>query len=333
MRLIKQLINAKVTACLFACSLVLGIASCSSDVRYDEVEPKPVTQIENLSSQDQIAVENLLSSISDLNAQYPSVSTRGAFTSNAAVGLADAAGYAAGGRIGAWAGSAIGSAAGPWGAIAGHLIGRKVGPYICTSLASGAAGWLCSKISTRAATDVDEKFEFVSIISDKDSIGYYHNQMMVKIGNDRSRYIDQLGSVNYELMYDDIVSYCHEIGQYDPSLDNPLIKSGVINQIRQLCEISKKYEMNPTDKNFVKEQCEFLKFNCNLSDSEVKLYKDFNVTLYEKCSTLSDNQIVNYSRDLNRIIEHSGVSNSIKESLKKSADLTINSSLCWKRNF
>ncbi|KXB77825.1 hypothetical protein HMPREF1860_01238 [Prevotella amnii] len=112
MRLIKQLINAKVTAYLFACSLVLGIASCSSDVRYDEVEPKGVTQIENLSSQDQIAVENLLSSISDLNAQYPSVSTRGAFTSNAAVGLADAAGYAAGGRIGAWAGSAIGSAAG-----------------------------------------------------------------------------------------------------------------------------------------------------------------------------------------------------------------------------
>ncbi len=333
MRLIKQLINAKVAAFLLVCSLVLSITSCSSDDRCDVVALKPVTQPETLSSQDQIAVENLLSSISDLNAQYPSVSTRGAFTSNAAVGLADAAGFAAGGKIGAWAGSAIGSAAGPWGAIAGHLIGRKVGPYVCTSLASGVAGWLCSKLSTRAAVDVDKKFEFVSVISDKDSIGYYHNQMMVKIGNNRSRYTDKSGSVNYELMYDDIVSYCREIGQYDPSLENPLIKSGIINQIKKLCEISKKYEMNPMNENFVKEQCEFLKYNCSLSDSEVKLYKDFNVALYEKCSTLPDDQIVNYSRDLNRIIEYSGVSNPIKESLKKSADLTINSSLCWKKNF
>lgn len=327
MRLIKQLINAKVAVRLFACSLVLSIASCSSDDRYDVVASKPVTQTETLSSQDQIAVENLLSSISDLNAQYPSVSTRGAFTSGTAVSLADAAGFSAGRRIGAWAGSAIGSAAGPWGAIAGHLIGSKVGPYVCTSLASGAAGWLCSKLSTRAVADVDKKFEFVSIISSKDSIGYYHNQMMIKIGNNRSRYIDQLGSVNYELMYNDIVSYCREIGQYDPSLENPLIKSGIISQIKKLCEISKKYEMNPTNENFVKEQCEFLKYNCNLSDSEVKLYKDFNVTLYEKCSTLPDNQIVNYSRDLNRIIENSGISNPVKESLKNSADLTINSSL------
>lgn len=125
-------------------------------------------------------------------------------------------------------------------------------------------------------------------------------------------------------MYNDIVSYFREIGQYDPTLKNPLIKLGIINQIKKLCEISKKYEINPTNDKFVKEQCEFLKYNCNLSDSEVKLYKDINVTLYEKCSTLSDNQIVNYSRDLNRIIEYLGVSNFVKESLKKSADMTIN---------
>lgn len=333
MKLFKQLINFKITAWLFCMSLVLCVASCSSDEQHDVIVSKPVTQPETLSSQDQIAVKNLLSSISNLNTQYPSVSTRGAFRTNATVALADAAGFAAGGSIGAWAGSVFGSAAGPWGAIAGHLIGRRVGPYVCTSLASGAAGWLCSRLSTRAVAHVDKKFEFVSIISDEDSIGYYHNQMMVKIGNNGSRYINQLGSVNYELMYNDIVSYCREIGQYDPTLENPLIKSGIINQIKKLCEISKKYEINPTNEKFVKEQCEFLKYNCKLSDSEVKLYKDFNVTLYEKCSTVPDNQILNYSRDLNRIIEYSDVSNPVKESLKKSADLTINSSLYWKKNF
>ncbi len=73
---------------------------------------------------------------------------------------------------------------------------------------------------------------------------------------------------------------------FEPYLLNPLIKLGIINQIRKLCEISRKYEMSPTNEKFVKEQCKLLKYNCNSSDSEVRLYKDFNATLCKECSTL-----------------------------------------------
>lgn len=331
MKSVKQLIITKITTCLFAFALVLSCTSCSTDDQYDVVS-KPVIQSETLSYQDQIAMENFLISIHNLNAQYPTVSTRGAFLTSGAVCLADNAGGAAGGAIGAWTGSALGSAAGPWGAIVGNIVGRRIGPYVCSFLASGAVGWLCSRKSSRAVADVGKELEFVSIILDKDSIGYYHNQMMVKLGINHSKYIDKSESVNYELMYDDIVSFFREIGRYDITLENPLIKSGIINQIKKLCEISKKYEINPSDENFVKEQCEFLKYNCNVSDLEVNLYKNFNVPLYEKYSTLPVNQIDNYTRDLIRLIENSGFSSSVQESLKKSSDLTINSTLYWRIN-
>lgn len=332
MKLIIHLISNKVTTCLFAFSLAFGVCSCSSDYQYDAVESGSVAQLEGLSYQDQIALDGLLNSMNELNAKYPSVNTRGVFLKDGIVGLADAAGYAAGGAIGSWTGAALGSIAGPWGTIAGHLIGRKVGPWVCTFLASGAAGWICSKFSTRTETNTDKEFEFMYVISEKDSIGYFHNQMMAKIKSNQSRYLGLSGTVNYELMYDDIISYLREIGQYDASLEDPLVKLGIINQIKSLCEISEKYATNPTDVHFVKEQCEYLKYNCNLLDSEIKLYKDFSVTLYEKCSTLSNDQIMNYSKDLNGVIDCSDVSEPMKENLKKSADLTINSSLCWNNN-
>lgn len=280
-----------------------------------------------------MALDNLLSSISDLNAQYPSSITRGAFCSSGAVGLADLAGSAAGKKIGAWAGSAIGSAAGPCGAVLGYLIGSKTGPYVCTFLASAAAGWICEKLSSRASSDVIREPSLVYMITDNDSIGYFHNKLMVQIGSNRSRYVDITGTVDYDVMYDDIISYCREIGLYEPVFEDSLVKLAITNQIAQICEISRKYKGDPTNENFIEEQCTFLKHNCNLSDLDIRLYKEFEVELYERCSTLPDELLVDYSEDLGRLIEESDISDPIKDKLKRSADLTINSSLYWSENF
>ena len=66
---------------------------------------------------------------------------------------------------------------------------------------------------------------------------------------------------------------------------------------------------------------------------EVDLYRDYNVKLYNKCSTLSDSQIENYSKDLNILIDNSHVSQNQKEKLSQTADLTINSALYWNSNY
>lgn len=313
----------------FVCSVqLILLASCSAENQAEAIKAEAITKLETLSIEDKLAVSELIDSIDKLDAKYPSTTTRGGFWSNGTVGLADAAGWAAGGAIGSWAGGAIGSAGGPCGTIAGHLIGRRVGPYVCTFLASGVAGMVCSSSSQNP---IHKKLELTYVISEKDSIGYYHNDMMLKIGNNRLRY-EKGDTINYDLMYQDIISYLRDKGEYDAILDSTLIKYRIINQIKGICEISQKYKSKPLSEGFVDEQCEYLKAKCNLSDTEIKLYKDFNVTLYKKCSLLPDTRVVEYTKDLNQIIKNSKVSEPLKESLEKSADLTINSSLYWKKN-
>lgn len=332
MNIIKRQISFKAIAAITSTAMILFVASCSSNSQYDSVNTEPITNSESLSVDDQIAVSELIDSINHLNIKYPSMVSRGGFWSGGFVGLADMAGSAAGGAIGGWAGGAIGSAGGPGGAIVGHLVGRKVGPFVCCFLASGVAQMICHV--QRKTPDYDiihKKFELIYVISDNDSIGYFHNEMMGKIANNRARY-EQSGTLNYNLMYQDITNYLREKGQYDDALDNPLVKFQIINKIKGICEISKKYESEPISEDFIDAQCEYLKTECNMTDSDIKLYKDFTVALYNKCSSLPDAQVENYSKELNQTIKNSKVSESVKERLEKTADLTINSSLCWKKN-
>lgn len=166
-----------------------------------------------------------------------------------------------------------------------------------------------------------------------DSIGYYHNCMMTVLYNNRDKYYTSTGSVDFDLMYQDIVQYLKIIGKYDEALDNAVVKADIINQIKSICSISEKYQFNPEDDEFINEQCNYLKASCYLQDAEVNLYRDYSVKLYNKCSTLSEGQIENYSRDLNILIDNSNVSLKQKEELSLTADLTINSALYWNANY
>ncbi len=306
---------------------VFFISSCSSD------EQNILANTEPNISQEEIAMQNLIDSIDALNEKYPSVQTRGAFVTGGAVGLADAAGWAAGAGIGRWVGGAAGSLGGPATAVLGTFIGGKVGPYVCTFLASGAANALCSRSSTRAVSSNHLEPQLVYVVSNEDSIGYYHNCMMTELYNNRDKYYTCTGSVDFDLMYQDIVQYLKIIGKYDEALDNAVVKADIINQIKSICSISEKYQFNPEDDEFINEQCNYLKASCYLQDAEVNLYRDYSVKLYNKCSTLSEGQIENYSRDLNILIDNSNVSLKQKEELTLTADLTINSALYWNANY
>ena len=303
------------------------ISSCSSD------EQNNLTNTEPYISQEEMAMKALIDSIDVLNEKYPPVQTRGAFVTGGTVALADAAGWAAGAGIGRWAGGAAGSLGGPVTAVLGTFIGGRVGPYVCTFLASGAANALCSRNRTRTVSSNNFEPQLVYVVSNEDSIGYYHNCMMMELYKNRDKYYTSTGSVDFDLMYQDIVEYLHLIGKYDEALDNAVVKSDIINQIKSICSISKKYQLTPVNDEFIEEQCSFLKTNCYLQDAEVNLYRDYSVKLYNKCSTLSNSQIENYSKDLNILIDNSNVSQNQKEKLSLTADLTINSTLYWNSNY
>ncbi len=305
---------------------VVFVSSCSSDSQFAvSISDKNV-------SQEEIAMNNLLDSIEVLNAKYPSSHTRGSFFSGGAVGLADAAGWAAGAGIGRWVGGAAGSLGGPATAVLGAFVGGRVGPYVCTFLASGAANFLCSRKFLRSAT-VDEKdFQFVGLVTNEDSIGYYHNIMMTKLNEDKNKYVSLSDSVDYGLIYQDIANYLREIGRYDEILEDSCVKENIINQIKSICLISEKYKTSSDCEELVAEQCNYLKDKCTLPENDIKTYRDFSVRLYNKCISLPNGQLEDYSKDLNVIIEKSTVSTPVKRELSLSADLTINSALYWQIN-
>ena len=200
------------------------ISSCSSD------EQNIMTNAETCISQEEMAMKALIDSIDVLNEKYPSVQTRGSFVTGGAVGLADAAGWAAGAGIGRWVGGAAGSLGGPATAVLGTFIGGRVGPYVCTFLASGAANALCSRTSTRAVSSNNFEPQLVYVVSNEDSIGYYHNCMMTELYKNRDKYYTSTGSVDFDLMYQDIVEYLYFIGKYDEALDNAVVKSDIITK-------------------------------------------------------------------------------------------------------
>ena len=323
--MIMMLKNSSISFALL-CS-VLFISSCSSDDQITMANTEPYI------SQEDIAMKALIDSIDVLNEKYPSVQTRGAFISGSAVALADAVGWAAGAGIGRWVGGAVGALGGPATAVLGTFIGGKVGPYVCTSLASGATNAICSRTSTRAVSSNDLEPQLVYVVLNEDSIGYYHNCMMTELYKNRDKYNTIAGTVDFDLMYQDIVEYLHVIGKYDEALDNAVVKSNIINQIKSICAISEKYHLTPVNDEFINEQCDYLKTNCYLQETEINLYRDYSVKLYNKCSTLDDIQIENYSKDLNILIDNSNVSQSQKEELSRTADLTINSARYWNSNY
>lgn len=267
---------------LFLCSI--SLSSCSPDSQYATSSP-----MLNVVQEDS-AMNELLDSIDALNAKYPSIQTRGAFLSGGLVGLADAAGWAAGGAVGRWAGGAAGSIGGPATAVLGAFVGGRVGPYVCTFLASGAANFACSRLSSRATLNEAKEFQLVSIISNEDSIGFYHNYMMTELNKNREKYVSS-DSIDYNLIYEDIVKYLYEIGKYDEALKNPIVKNNIINHVKSICDISEKYKLNPNSDEFISAQCNYLRNKCFLQEEEVKSYRDFNIKLYKKCSALSDDQL------------------------------------------
>lgn len=178
---------------IFLLSSMFFISSCSSD------EQITLAKTESYTHQEEIAMKALIDSIDVLNEKYPSLQTRG-FWSGGLSGLADALGWSLGAAIGRWIGAAAGSDGGPATAVLGAFLGGKAGPCVCTFLASGATDALLSLLSTRAVSSNNFEPQLVYVISSEDSIGYYHNCMMMELYKNRDKYYTSTGTVDFDLM-------------------------------------------------------------------------------------------------------------------------------------
>lgn len=318
---------ALLVAWLFAVCLV----GCSSDTEVADTQPQLASKTTSLQMQ------AFLLSVDSLNAQYPERTSRADTKTIVASASADMAGRLAGGKIGWWAGQAIGSVTGnPVVVIAGGLVGRKFGPSICSGLASSLTKFVMNNRSRRATCT----FDSLSVRANynisqfgeigEDSLGYIHNYIMARVSAEESKYYKG-DTIDVRLLYDDVVLCCIELGLDAAQFQtNRQLKQQIVCLVKGISEISEEYEQGHISvTEFTNRQSSLLQTRCSLNDDELLLFKEFSSKLVFKCSQLTEKELDEYSIKLDSIIKTSDLTMEQKRFVASSGQIAINSALCW----
>lgn len=163
-----------------------------------------------------------------------------------------------------------------------------------------------------------------------DSLGYYHNYVMVRVNQNKQKYLTG-GKLNMSLLYDDIMEFMAEVGIYsEPLTNNELVKTEVRNMCKELAVITlNNKESNGTNQELVDGLCDCLEDNYMYTASEISFFKNFTASVAETCSNLSISEINSYANDLASTIRNSNIPTDFKYEIAVTATTTINSALCW----
>lgn len=322
---------------LFLGAILIVFAGCNTGLETSKTSVASIDEKENISK--------FLYSVDSIGVIYKvkcdNVVTRGSggrkLFNELGKQAVDVAGTFAGRYVGQWVGGSLGSLTGnPGVTILGWYAGRKIGPYVCSALASGIASiWLSNEYIIENPEDIKPVGNFdIHVYGDlkSDSIGYFHNVVMCKVVENEDKYIDN-GIVDVSLLYDDIISYCAELGYYSEELaTDESVKTAIIDLVIELADTAALYETGViSEKELVEKQSELLFSNFSMSDDEKMLIKDFSYKVVVDCAGLTDELINEYAAALNEVIENSSLSDSLKEEVATSAQIAINSTLCWQQ--
>ena len=285
--------------------------------------------------------EQFIASVDSLNLYYSTgnpdieyINTRGFWSllgKGSAVVLADAAGGYVGGWVGKIVGGSIGSLTGtPIGTVVGYVGGGKAGSYLGGGISSYIASeYLGNRISvSKIGSDLSISNGYNNV---EDSIGYIHNQVMKKLINNGNKYILSGGGMDYDKIYNDCVLYYKEYGIYEPEmLTNSQCRNRIIDFAKQTSENTKQLATGDiSESQFFMNQEILFKNKCDATDEEIKIYNDFGAKIVKQCGVLSTQEIHEYAAALNSVIKSSELSYKQKETIVLTAQIAVNSSLCW----
>lgn len=325
---------------LFLLVCFLGLAtlttSCSNEVEeIEEIQFNQNAMPEELDIK-AFQFEKFKLSVDSLNKEYGIMQSRG-FWSGAAIPVADAAGRYIGTGFGKWLGGAVGAIGGnPGTVVFGMLAGRVVGGFLGQTLASGVAGMLCEEPNVRPilrinyVTQVKANLNIDVYATEKeDSLGFFHNTIMKNLKGRRLLY--GFGEdFNPERIYDDVITYCQEYGYYDNVLENPYVKQAIINVLMNIANNAIDEEALASEEEYINRQANILASQCLLDEYEITQFREFDAPLAISCSQLTLLDLNSYANDLNQIIATADLSDEAKQDLALSAQIVINSTLCWK---
>ena len=294
------------------------------------------SQTSNLQSTD---YQNFMFRIDSLNAVYQASvlndPTRGLvqYIANSKIeSLADNAGRVVGGYLGRGLGSFVGGIFGsPIGAIGGYLVGRTVGSCAGSILASYGALYLLTRSYTYVRTD---SIKFDCYIPENspygsDSLGYYHNLVMVELSKNHVKYIGVGGSLNYELIYDDCVKILRENGFVDEGVfDDETLRKDIIAYAEETVALSNDCKNNIISENEYQLKLKDGMRDRNVPEEDVKIFTDFALKIVDTTALLPTDGKKDYADEVNNIIYDSALDPYVKLELSSTTNMLVNSSIC-----
>lgn len=325
----------RVLAILMFASCVCFFSSCNK--AEDDLVQVETTQVTTPGE-----YHDFMHSLDSLNALYLSNAsmTRGNSLVQYGAGhitekLADSAGNIVGGQIGKNIGCALGSLFGnPVTAIGGYVVGRYVGRVAGSFLCSYAANVITNAFfrSRAFAGDTlnDDYYIPENYIDVNDSVGYYHNLAMTELYENRNKYFLSNGDLNYDLIYDDLVVVLRANGFADQGmLDDAELKASVISYTKVNVKYIKEYNSGTlsTDE-YHSKLVEDMKQR-GLPEESVVAFSDFAKEVVETTSLLSNDDKKDYADDVNAMIQKSALDDSLKEEMRATTNMIVNSSICY----
>ncbi len=159
-----------------------------------------------------------------------------------------------------------------------------------------------------------------------DSLGYYHNEVMITFEKDDVNYIKD-GQPDIDKIYNYIAWYMRDKNMDTYALtENIMFKNKALSFYEDVINLAM-MEYNSFDE-YVEVQCTYMK-NMGLSDEEILMYKEFDVEVARTCMDLTDIEIKNYAIQLNDILMNADVTSTQRVDLARGAQAAINSVLFW----
>ena len=183
-----------------------------------------------------------------------------------------------------------------------------------------------SRYSSRSETSVSKKIVFpIESATFVDSIGFYHNTILEDIQPKMLSVIDNNGNINYAGYYNEVLAASKKYGISDSiEANNTLVFCYIESIIRPLAQID---EVNI-------DSIMPILFNETYNDFHFNNYKTtvlrniFEQIVYNDLC-MDVNQLIDYGIEVNNMILTSNVSDDIKNIMRITHSIAVNSSLYW----
>ena len=315
---------------LFLFALMIPfLVSCSNDL---DVVPnnETTTEVQEMTSF-YLKIDSINEKYSTLNEVHTS---RGYCSNYAVDAAADAVGGFIGRKLFSWVGASIGAACGnPAIAVGGYLVGGKVGSAAGSAAASIGSAWVRDHFSRSSSHNLVLNENYVVPVNDPNNLsdGELHNLIVAKLLKNIDKYVTRDGNLNYERLLEDALAYEKELCPEEEYTDEfkALWLPKTVDQTKRIVNSSSLLISNSSD--------DFLDDVYNNLIPEIQITKvefdNANILNKKTLSTymvLDDSNIVDYSKDIDKVIENSNFNPELKSDLKSSNSILLNSTLIWR---